>query len=131
VWQTMLSTGLMAAAVYAAWDYHRISQIYKEPEQRSPAYRDNTLEKISASWLFRDQVRFAEFTLTPLTRDNALQLNTMAHELLHYSPEARVVEKLIESAILQGQDEEALFFLVRYQAAYPEAHANWVKEQVR
>jgi O-antigen ligase len=131
MWQVIVSISLMAAAAYAAWDYHRISQIYREPEQRSPAYRDNTLEKISASWLFRDQVHFAEFTLTPLTRDNALQLNTMAHELLHYSPEARVVEKLIESAILLGRDEEALFFLARYRAAYPEAHANWVKEQVR
>jgi hypothetical protein len=129
LWPVIISISLMAAAAYASWDYHRISQIYREPDQRAPAYRDNTLEKISASWLFRDQVRFAEFTLTPLTRDNAFQLNAMAHELLHYSPEARVAEKLIESAVMLGRDEEALFFLARYQAAYPEAYARWASGQ--
>jgi len=127
VWQLVLSGSLLVATAYAAWDYHRISQIFRNPEQRSAAYRDNTLEKISGSWLFRNQGRFAEFTLTPLTADNAGQLNAMAHELLHYSPEARVVEKLIESAELLGRDEEARFYLARYRAAFPESHARWVK----
>ena len=86
-----------------------------------------TLEKIRGSWLFREQVRFAELTLTPLTADNAGQFNAMAHELLHYSPEAPVVEKLIESAILLGRDEEARLFLERYRAAYPAAYARWSK----
>ena len=125
VWQVTLAGSLLMAAAYAAWDYHRISQIYLIPDHRAVEYRDNTLEKIRGSWLFRDQVRFAEFTLTPLTPDNALQLNAMAHELLHYSPEARVVEKLIESAVLLGRDEEAKYYLTRYQAAYPENYRRW------
>lgn len=122
-------TALMsfAAIAYAAWDYHRVSQIYLPPEQRAAAYRDNTLEKIRGSWLFRDQVLFAELTLTTLTPDNAAQLNAMAHELLHFSPEVRVVEKLIESALLLGRDDEARAFMRRYQAAYPQAYAQWVK----
>jgi len=122
-------TALMsfAAIAYAAWDYHRVSQIYLPPEQRTAAYRDNTLEKIRGSWLFRDQVQFAEFTLTSLTLENAAQLNAMAHELLHFSPEARVVEKLIESALLLGRDDEAKVFTQRYRAAYPQAYAQWVK----
>jgi O-antigen ligase len=128
-WQRILSISLAAAAAYAAWDYHRISQIYLNPAQRSQAYRDNTLEKISGSWLFRNQVRFAQFTLTPLTRDNAGQLNAMGHDLLHYSPEARVVEKLIESALLLGRDEEALFLIARYRAAFPLDHARSAKER--
>jgi len=125
----MLAAALLGSTAYAAWDYHRISQIYLPPEQRSPAYRDNTLEKIRGSWLFREQVRFAEFTLTPLTRDNAGQLNAMAHELLHFSSEARVVEKLIESALLQGHEAEARFFMARYRAAYPQEYARWAKTQ--
>lgn len=125
----MLAVALLCITAYAAWDYHRISQIYLPPEQRSPAYRDNTLEKIRGSWLFREQVLFAEFTLTPLTRDNAGQLNAMAHELLHFSPEARVVEKLIESALLQGHEAEARFFMARYRAAYPQEYARWAKTQ--
>ena len=125
VWQATLVGSLLLAAAYAAWDYRRISQIYFSPEQRSATYRDNTLERIRGSWLFTDQVRFAEFTLTPLNLGNALQLNAMAHELLHYSPEARVVEKLIESAVLLGWDEEAKLYVTRYQAAYPESYRRW------
>lgn len=126
----MLALALLGIIAYAMWDYHRISQIYLPPEQRSTAYRDNTLEKIRGSWLFRDQVRFAEFTLTPLTRDNAVQLNAMAHELLHFSPEAQVVEKLIESAVLLGRDDEAGFFMARYRAAYPQAYDRWLGKGV-
>lgn len=118
---------LLLAVSYAAWDYHRVSQIYLAPEQRMAAYREGTLEKIRDSWLFRDQVRFAELTLTPLTPQNAQQLNAMAHELLHFSPEARVVEKLIESALLLGRDDEARAFMQRYRAAYPQAYTQWVK----
>lgn len=127
----LIAAGLLALSAYAAWDYHRISQIYLAVEQRAPAYREDTLEKIRASWLFGRQVHFAEFTLTPLTRDNAAQLNAQAHELLHYSPEARVVEKLIESAVMLGRDDEALFYLVRYRAAYPQAHARWAQANAR
>jgi hypothetical protein len=116
-----------AAIAYTAWDYRRISQIYLSPEQRAASYREDTLEKIRDSWLFRDQVRFAELTLTPLTLQNARQLNAMAHELLHFSPEARVVEKLIESALLLRRDDEAKAFMQRYQTAYPQAYVQWLK----
>lgn len=116
-----------AAIAYTAWDYRRISQIYLSPEQRAVAYREDALEKIHDSWLFRDQVRFAELTLTPLTPQNARQLNAMAHELLHFSPEARVVEKLIESALLLGHDDEAQAFTQRYRVAYPQAYVQWLK----
>jgi hypothetical protein len=112
---------LLCGIGFAAWDYHRISQIYLPLEQRSAAYREHTLEKIKSSWLFQNQVRFAELTITPLTRDNAQRLNAMAHEVLHYSPEARVVEKLIESARVLGREDEALFFEERLRAAYPRA----------
>ncbi len=122
----MLAVALFGITAYAAWDYHRISQIYLPPEQRATAYRDHTLEKIRGSWLFHDQVHFAEFTLTPLTRENAAQLNAMAHELLHFSPEAQVVEKLVESAVLLGRDDEARFFMARYRAAYPQAYDRWL-----
>lgn len=126
--RTFVAMFLIALTVYAAWDYHRVSQIYLIPEMRSEAYRDNTLEKIQGSWLFRNQVRFAELTTTPLTPGNAAHIRDMATALLHFSPEARVVEKLIESAVMLGRDDEALFYLARYRAAFPESHARWAKE---
>ena len=111
---------------YAAWDYHRISQIYLDPAQRSDGYRTDTLAKIQGSWLFRNQVRFAELTTTPVTRENAMQINAMAHEVLHFSPEARVVEKLIDSAVLLDRQAEVRFFSARYRAAYPREYENWL-----
>jgi hypothetical protein len=132
-----LATGLSALAAalivaivaYAGWDYHRISQIYLSPPLRSDAYRDNTLEKIKDSWLFQNSVRFAELTTTALTRDNAAHIHQLATDLLHFSPEASVIEKCIESATLLGHDDEAQFYRVRYQAAFPESYAQWAAQQ--
>ena len=73
----------------------------------------------------RDRVRFAELTTTDLTRANAEHVFTLSEQMLHFSPEPRVVEKLIESAVMLGRDDEALFYLQRYKAAFPQAHARW------
>ncbi|MES2686775.1 MAG: Wzy polymerase domain-containing protein [Pseudomonadota bacterium] len=115
----------MAVAAYAAWDYHRVRQIYLVPAQRDAAYRENTLEKIRDTYLFRHQFDFAALSLTPLTPANALQIYTLSSELLHYSPEPRVIEKVIESAVMLRRDDEALLHLARYRAAFPSDHARW------
>lgn len=112
---------------YAAWDYRRISQIYLPPESRAAAYRTDTLHKIRTSWLFADQVQFAELLTTPLTPANAEWTFNTARDLLHYSPEPRVIEKLIESAVLMGKDDDALAYLARFRAAFPEEHMRWAK----
>jgi O-antigen ligase len=121
----VVAAALLAAVAYAAWDYHRISQLYLASQARDPAYRDDTLEKVRGSWLFRNQVRFAELTTTALKRDNAQWTFDTATALLHYSPEPRVIEKVIESAVMLGRDDEALLHLVRYRAAFPEDYKKW------
>ena len=118
----------LAAVSYASWDYHRVMQVYLPPADRSPQYRHNTLERISNTWLFANQVRFAELTTTPLTPQNAAAINAMALEVLHFSPEARVVEKLIRSARMLGRDDEARYFEARYEAAFPVAYQRWRRE---
>lgn len=128
-WRTAvrcISMSLLVMLAYAAWDYHRISQIYLPAEARSLAYRDNTLAKIQDSWLFRDQVRFAELTLTSVTRENAAHMEALALDLLHFSPEPRVIEKLIEAAVLLGHEDLAKFHMVRFRAAFPDAYAKWL-----
>ena len=118
---------LIAFVTYTAWDYHRISQIYLQPEARAAAYSVDTLNKARSSWLFAEQIQFAELLITPLTPANSVWTFNTAKALLHYSPEARVVEKLIESAVMLGRDDEALLYLARFRAAFPKAHALWVK----
>lgn len=120
---------LIASVGYAAWDYRRISQIYLLPESRAAAYRADTLNKIRSSWLFSDQFQFAELLTTPLTPANALWTFNTARHLLHYSPEPRVIEELIESAVMLGKDDDALAYLARYRAAFPEEHRRWAKAQ--
>ncbi|TAL71612.1 MAG: polymerase, partial [Burkholderiaceae bacterium] len=119
---------VLAALAYAAWDYHRVSQIYLVPEQRDAAYRSDTLAKVSDSWLFRSPARFAELTLTDLTPANAERLRALAEQLLHYSPEPRVIEKLIAADVLLGRDDDARFQLARYQAAFPKDCARWTAD---
>jgi O-antigen ligase len=119
---------LLAISAYSAWDYERISQIYLPAAMRSPTYRENTLEKLRASWLFQDQVQFAELTTTTLMPENATYVNALAKALLHFSPEPRVIESVIESAALLGRDDEALFYLARYRAAFPQSHAHWAAQ---
>jgi hypothetical protein len=121
----VVAVTLLALCAYAAWDYWRISQIYLPPSARNARYKEDTLTKIQDSRLFREQVQFAELTTTPLDEDNAAHLHSLAKAMLHFSPEPRVVEKVIESAVMLHQDDDALFYLQRYKAAFPEQHARW------
>ena len=120
---------MLVAAAYAGWDYRRISQIYLDPPLRAEAYREDTLEKIHDSWLFRNQVRFAELTTSTLTPENAAHFHQLAIDLLHFSPEPRVVERVLESAALIGLTAEDRVYRPRYQAAFPQSYALWLQEQ--
>ncbi|MHB1200597.1 MAG: PglL family O-oligosaccharyltransferase [Polaromonas sp.] len=129
--RVFIAISLIALWVLSAIDYQRVSQIYLPAAERSAAYRDDTLNKIRGAWLFRDQARFAELSVTALTPDNAAALYAMAQDLLHYSPEPRVIEKLIESAVMLGRDDEALLYLARYRAAFPQDHARWALKNAK
>jgi hypothetical protein len=129
VWAVLpmaIAVGVMAACAYAGWDYWRVSQIYLAEAQRAPGYREDALEKIRPSWLFADQVKFAELGITPLTTENAARLHALALELLHFSPEASVLTKVIESADRLGLSDEAETYRQRFRAAYPQEYAAWL-----
>ncbi|HEX7888497.1 MAG TPA: Wzy polymerase domain-containing protein [Ramlibacter sp.] len=120
---------LGAALAYAAFDYARVSQAYIEPEARWRPWRKDTLKQVRASWLFSGQARFADFTLATPTRANAQEMYALSQQVLHYSPEPRVIEGAIESAVLAGREDEALLHLVRFRAAFPAEYENWRARQ--
>ncbi|BEP59460.1 hypothetical protein GmRootV213_00140 [Variovorax sp. V213] len=120
---------LMAVVGYATWDYIRISQIYLPRDERLPAYEENTLAKAKGSWLFARQVGFAELTLTKVTPANAATLHALAERTLHFSPEPRVIVKLIESAELMGRSQEARDQAERFRIAFPNEYERWLKGQ--
>jgi hypothetical protein len=127
--RTAVAGLLLAATGYAAWDYARVSQIYRPPTERWAPWRENALEHARRSWLFSGQARFADVTLAETTRANAQWMYEQASLALHYSPEPRVIERVIESAVMLGRDDEALLHLARYRAAFPREYAAWQRRQ--
>ncbi|CAN5804037.1 hypothetical protein BH11PSE13_BH11PSE13_15750 [soil metagenome] len=130
--QPLAAVILMSVAVsvsgiaYAAYDYLRISQIYMARQDRFAPWRDDTLAKIDRSWLFANQVAFARLTLTPVTRANAAEVHALAEQVLHFSPEPRVISKLIESASLLKRDDEANAQARRFEIAFPVEYRHWL-----
>jgi len=121
-----IAIAVMVGLAYVALEYYRVRQIYLIPSIRSASYHNDSFAKFRNSWLFPSQIRFAELSLTPLTKDNAQWTHDSAAATLHYSPEPMVIKKLIESSILLGLDEDVPMLLVRYQAAFPSDYARWM-----
>lgn len=110
-------------------DYRRVAQLYLPEAQRMPAYQTNTQRKVLAdTWLFREAVYFAVTTTTPVTADNAAYIYQHAREVLHYSPEPRVIEAVLESAQQLHLTEEVAFHRQRYRLAYPQDYARWERQ---
>ena len=110
-----LAAMLFIACLFAAWDFNRVGQIYRQATSRDVPYRDNPLHHAKQSWLFKNQADFAELTTQTVTADNAAQIYAQGKRLMHYSPEARVVQRVIDSAQLLGQTEEAKTLTERLQ----------------
>ncbi|MDD2178016.1 Wzy polymerase domain-containing protein [Acidovorax sp. D2M1] len=133
-WATSLGARRVVAAVivaalalgaYVGWDFYRVSQLYKPLADRPPSLRHDTVRKVGDTPFFTDQVDFALLTTMELSPSNAGQVFAVANKLLHFSPEPRVIEPLIESATMLGLDDEAAFHLKRYRAAYPADYERW------
>lgn len=104
---TLVAAALFLGCLYAAWDFNRVGQIYRPAISRDAAYQDNPLHHAKQSWLFKNQADFAELTTQAVTANNAAELYPQALRLMHYSPEARVVQRVIDSGKLLGHDAQA------------------------
>ena len=120
------ATALLALGCIG-FDYARVSQLYLPAEKRWAAYQQDTLAKVDGSWLFQPQVRFAKLLTTEVTPANAPAMHALALRVLHYSPEAKVLEQLIASALLSDQRAVAEFYRMRFLWAYPQDYATWLE----
>lgn len=109
----------------ATWDYEKVRQIYLPPEQRSGFWSIDAFDLAGQCFFFRQAGQFAQLTMTTVNRENAPWVLASAQQSLSYSPEPRVIEKLVESAVMLGRDDLALAHLARYRAAFPDEHARW------
>jgi len=125
-WLPRAALGLWVLAwvvvVYNAHAYHRVSQIYQP--SASGMTLGQAMHKARQTGLFADEVDFAELTTMPVTAANAARVHTLASDLLHFSPEPRVIERLIVSARLLGLNEEAALHEERFARAYPSEYAS-------
>ena len=107
-------------------DYGMVSALYRPVAERPAEWRALTAQEAARRALFfRTPAEFAWLTTTPATAANASTIYTTARRLLHYSPEPRVIEKLIAGARLLGLDQEAALHEDRYRRAYPDDFARW------
>ncbi|MEP6557276.1 MAG: Wzy polymerase domain-containing protein [Burkholderiales bacterium] len=124
--QAFSAITIVAMCGLAAYDYSRVRQIYLPPEQRTPALRANPIEALAqAATLHPNPIEFARLTITPLTPANAAEQHAMAEQMLHFSPEPRVIERLIDSARLLGREDEVRRYQTRFKAAFPTDEAAW------
>jgi hypothetical protein len=121
----MVAVLVLAVCAVAAWDYHRVSQLYKPAAERSPAHRLDPQSSVPRALLFNSQREFAVLTTTPLTPESAARVHALARRVLHYSPEPRVIQRLLDSAALLGHGDEVAFHSERYRRAYPEDYMRW------
>ena len=117
-------------ALLIASDYRRMAQLYQLPQYRVAKWRDLTAREVSETTdFFQSQAEFAWLTTTPVTELNASQMHAMARRLLHYSPEPRVIVKLIESARILGVRDEVQEQSERFRIAYPDAFKAFEAKQ--
>lgn len=129
--RSALALAILAATGYVAWDYTRISQLYLPPEERHERWPGQALEAARRSRLFAGDVAFAELTVQKPSRANAPWMLPDALRLLHYSPEPRVITRVIESAVYLKRDDIALAHMARFRAAFPKEWEQWRENNVR
>ena len=127
-WPAAWAAGVIALAVAAAaHSYWRVSQPYLAPDERAPAYRTLAWDSLRSTWLFAQQVDFAELALTPVTEASAPRLWALGLQALHFSPEPMVLQKLLQSGQMLGYDADVAFYTRRFATAYPDDYARWVE----
>ncbi|MGQ0710914.1 MAG: Wzy polymerase domain-containing protein [Rhodoferax sp.] len=119
-----LAGGLLALALVLAWDYARVSQVY-----RLPAERWTWLGVPQRALFFQDYLDFAQFTTTPVQEDNAAKMVELGQRMLHFSPEPRVVVILLRAAQVARREDVPQWLLPRFAVAYPNEYVAWRARQ--
>jgi Virulence factor membrane-bound polymerase, C-terminal len=110
---------------FVAYDYAQVRQIYLPAAQRFSVWRDQALQVAQRAWLFRGTAVFAQVTTTPVNKGNARAMLEASLEAMHTSPEPRVIEKLLDSAQLLGEDVLFEAHQKHFKRVYPQAYLDW------
>jgi hypothetical protein len=97
-------------------DYSRVRQVFLPESQRANFWPGDALNVAKSSVVFQTTAQFAEYAITPVTADNAPQMLATGLKMLHYSPEPKVIRKVIAAALFIGDEKTAT------------QHRKWMKE---
>ena len=123
--QNVLAVCLLLGISYAGFDFARVTQLYMAAEHRVWPFREHTREQAERSFLYRNAVQFAAVSTDPVTFDKAEQQLAEARRLMHYSPESRVVIRIIECLQALGRHAEAEAEAAHFKQVYPGEYARW------
>jgi O-antigen ligase len=115
---------ILAGVALVAWDYQRVRQIYLPPGERMALWRQDPLGAARNSWVFAQTGAFADLTLTTVQPSNAQGVLQLSLQVLHHSPEPRVLTRLIESAELTGHQALADWHREQFRSVYPQPFAQ-------
>ena len=121
----LLAAALVGLCMVVAQSYARVSSLYGVAAVRAAVFDPFAELQDHDVFLFVNEVAFSRLT-TPLQRANAQEQYALAQDLLHYSAEPRVIERLLESAELLGRTQELAFYKARYAQAFPERFIEWL-----
>ena len=123
-----MGAAILASTAFIAVDYSRVRQIFIPANARSTLWGSDPLSVAKRSVLFHPTADFAEFSLTPVTPENATHLLAKGQTMLHYSPEPKVIRKVIEAAQMVGDVQTAQQHQRLMKIAFPSEfilpHAN-------
>lgn len=109
----------------AAQSYERVSRLYSIEAARAVVFDPFNELQYHDIFLFVNEVAFSRLSL-PVQNGRPEDQYALAQQLLHYSAEPRVIERVLESAQLLGRADEVAFYKARYAQAFPERFIEWL-----
>ena len=121
----VLALALAGICLVVSQSYARVSRLYSIEAARAVVFDPFNELQYHDIFLFVNEVAFSRLAL-PVKSGRPQDQYALAQQLLHYSAEPRVIERVLESAQLLGRTDEVAFYKARYAQAFPERFIEWL-----
>ena len=121
----LLALALAGFCLLVSQSYERVSRLYSIEAARAAVFDPFDELQYHDVFLFVNEVAFSRLAM-PVQSGRPQDQYALAQQLLHYSAEPRVIERVLESARLLGRPEEVAFYKARYAQAFPERFIEWL-----
>ena len=116
---------LAGLCLLVSQSYARVSRLYSIEAARAVVFDPFDELQYQDIFLFVNEVAFSRLA-QPVQNGRAEDQYALAQQLLHYSAEPRVIERVLETAQLTGRPDEVAFYKARYAQAFPERFIEWL-----